>query len=188
MRIFFAGSSSGLPESRPTYQHILEVFEGLGHQILPNWIVKILRNAEQYNSSNPRSILAEQQALIRQADLMVVECNKPSFGIGFLIHQALQERVPVLCLYPIGSNMSDISDMIAGSNSSLMHLKQYDSENLDQILKDFCQSYITDDLHKFNFIASREVLDYIEEGSRQTAKSKSEFLRDEITKIIRAKD
>lgn len=188
MRIFFAGSSSGLPASRSTYTQILEVFESLGHQILPNWIVSILRNSDHYTSSSPRNILAEQQALIRQSDLMVVECNKPSFGIGFLIHQALQERVPILCLYPEGADMNDISDMIAGSNSSLMHLKQYNHENLNQILVDFCQSHDTDDLHKFNFIASREVLDYIEEGSKKAAKSKSEFLRDEITKVIRSKD
>lgn len=159
----------------------------LGHELLPSWIVRILRNTTSYEQMTAKDVLAEQQALVRQADLMVVECQTPSFGIGFLMHLALQERVPILCLYPEESDTTGMSDMIAGNSSSLVFLRAYRPDNLEQVVADFCASQSSDDLHKFNFIASREVLDYIEDGARTASKSKSEFLRDELAELIRSK-
>lgn len=185
LRVFFAASTSGLPDNQAVYSKIVDSFEKLGHQVLPSWIVNIIGQTNQLTNKTQRQILEEQQHLLRRADIMVVESSLPSFGIGFLMSQALQERKPILCLYPETKDVSELSDMIGGNISSLIKLRPYNKTNLSAVIAEYCQSLATDDLHKFNFIASREVLDYIDDGADRTGKSKSEFLRDELTRLIR---
>ena len=185
--VFFAGSSRGLTTNQKIYQLIVDSLESLGHTVLPSWIVTELQDKPN-NAQHPtsRAVLEQQQALLRTADLMVVECQIPSFGIGFLMHLALQERVPILCLYPKGSENSDLSDMILGNSSSLVSLRPYVTSTLHQVISEYCDSLQSDDLHKFNFIASREILNFIADGAKASNKSKSEFLRDELTQLIRS--
>lgn len=185
-RVFFAATSSGLPECADSYSTILEALSVFGCSISQSWIIELLSGKAPTDSKTGLSILEQQQVLLREADLMVVECSRPSTGIGYLMHQAVGERTPILCLYDESTSTEDVSDMITGNHSTLIKLRQYNKITVSSVVGEYLEHLSGEDLHKFNFLATSEILRYIESGAETTGKSKSEFLRDEmVAKLIR---
>ncbi len=84
-KVLFAASSNGSGQSRPIYERMICCLEDLGYEVLPSWVINLVRANYKNSEHKPRQVLEEQQNLVREADLMVVECTTPSFGIGFLI-------------------------------------------------------------------------------------------------------
>ena len=111
---------------------------------------------------------------------MVVELSTPSFGVGYQFGQALANRKHVLCLYPDSMYQNKISDIVKGHSSSLVTLKAYNKSSIQKVIRDYLAGLTLADLRKFNFIATDEIIDFIEDGAEKEGKSKSEFLRDRI--------
>ena len=68
---------------------------------------------------------------------MVAEISGPSFGVRFEITYALfQKKIPVLAIVSIKAKK--LSAMIAGCNSELLTVKEYNSvEDLCNLIKNF---------------------------------------------------
>lgn len=178
MDIFFAGSTQKLDQSKQSYNQIMKTIASHGDSVSASWVVDALKNKKARASS--KDLVMKQNQLIKECDAMIVEASIPSFGVGYLLAQALNERKPILCLYPKDKDIEVLSDGIKGSTSSLISLKLYGKNNLEEIITDFLDGLMLNPLQKFNFIASKEIIGFIEEGAKKQSKSKSEFLRDLI--------
>jgi len=117
-----------------------------------------------------------------------VETSTPSFGVGYLIGQALNSRKPILCLYPEERALEPLSDGIKGNTSSLINLERYSKKSLPEVVDRFLDGLDLNSLQKFNFVASKEVIEYIRKGAAQEGKSQSEFLRDKIIRDLMPKN
>jgi len=184
--IFFAGSSSVLGHKQALYNEIITQIQTLGYDVLDSWIVDLLNDKE--GCASREQVLERQQKLLRQADYMVVECTSPSLGIGYLMYQAIHERTPILCLYDASLGNDELSDMIIGNHSTLITLIGYEPTNVGDPIKAYFASPPDDNLYKFNFLATKEILVYIEEGALSSGLSKSDFLRGEIKKRLISKN
>ena len=184
MRVYFAGSS-GAKQNYEVYRKIISYMQDGGHQVLKSWIVEVLGN---HNVGEDHDVLVRQETLLRNSDLMIVESSTPSFGIGYLMHQAIRLHIPILCLYPEGHNDKDLSTVIAGNDSSLLSLHSYNAQNLRTILNKQIHSLGNDELIKFNFLANKEITAFLEKNAAKQKKSKSEYLRDVLNEIIRKKE
>jgi hypothetical protein len=131
-------------------------------------------------TSDSRALLQRQQALLGQADVIVAEVSTPSLGVGAMIMFAIEQRIPVLCLYPDTSDEAEISESIKGLASSLVTTRTYSPSTITTVLQKFLHKAEKDHFHRFNFIANKEIADFIETQAGRERKTKSEFLRDFI--------
>ena len=181
MNIFFSASTQNLPAFRKTYEHIIDAIKQHHDSVLDSWVVEALQSTATAEPT-PKEILMKQNQYVKECDAMIIEASTPSFGVGYLLAQALNERHPILCLYPNDQDIEALSDGIKGSTSSLITLKQYTPANLSDIITDYLDGLNLNPLQKFNFVASKEIVDYIEDAAQKAGKSKSEFLRDLIVR------
>jgi hypothetical protein len=184
MNVFFAGSVQGLPRLADTYRTVLDAAKKHGDTVLPSWIVKKLSSSDK-GAEDARATLLQQVQLIQQCDVMIAEVSTPSFGIGYLMGQALTHHKPILCMYPKAGDLKLLSDFVKGNTSSLITLQRYDKKNIESITLKFLDSFRGNQLQKFNFVASKEVVEFIRAGAEHENKTQSEFLRDTIKEVIK---
>jgi hypothetical protein len=178
MNIYFAASTASLPKRKELFLKILQVFETAKHQVRDSWIVEKLKGSKSSLTAN--ELLLKNSQLLQECDLVVVELSTPSFGVGYQFGQALANRKHVLALYPDSMPEEEVSDIVKGHTSSLVSLRSYSDGIIENVIRDYLASLTLADLRKFNFIATDEIIDYVEKGARKEGKSKSEFLRDKI--------
>lgn len=118
--IFFAASSSGLKDSRDDYVEIVRSLRELGYAVQPSWIAQLLEGTNPESDTGKLTVLEKQEDLLRRSDIMIVECSRPSLGIGYLIHQSINERRPILCMYNAEYLADPLSDMVTGNHSTLL--------------------------------------------------------------------
>lgn len=186
MKVYFAASTSGIPKFGKEYRYIARTIRGLGITVLKNWFVAKLQGKELYKNSD--ELFKGETSLLAQADFLVAEVAMPSFGVGYAIRQALDQRKPVLCLYPNSMDPTLVSDAFLGSTSNLLRVDFYDGKNLRQVLRSNIAAIQSGGLAKFNFLITPEITAYLDWATRKTRKSKSEFLREVIVKGIIQKD
>ncbi|MFQ5492814.1 MAG: nucleoside 2-deoxyribosyltransferase [Candidatus Dojkabacteria bacterium] len=178
LKIYFAASTAHLDANKKRFDKILNEFKRAGHDVLESWIIERLEG--KTNGLTPQELLLKNLSLLQDADLVVVELSQRSFGVGYQYGQALANRKRVLVLSPEDIEEEKISDIVKGSTSSLVTLLSYSDKNIDKVVRDYLAGLSMDDLRKFNFIATDDIVRFIEEGADREGKSKSEFLRDKI--------
>lgn len=181
MNIYFAASTANLDTNRTHFDSILKTFKDLNHEILDSWIVEALKDS--VSELTPKELILKNAQLLQESDLVVIDLSTRSFGVGYQFGQALAHRKHVLCLYHEKIEHK-VSDIIKGSTSSLVTIKTYKDNNINKVVRDYLAGLTMDDLRKFNFIATEEIVRYIEDGAETQGKSKSEFLRDLLLKEI----
>jgi len=180
MNVYFTGSTRA--ENKKCYFKIIEVLNKLNVTILESWLMDELGDSSS-NLTSQESLLKNIQ-LLHESDVTIFDLSKPSFGVGYFIGQAIANHKKVLCLYPDSRKKSELSEIVVGSTSSLLTLKEYNLDNIEKIIRNYIANIQLDDLRKFNFIATENILKYIAEGAKKEKKSKSEFLRDKILKEV----
>jgi 2'-deoxynucleoside 5'-phosphate N-hydrolase len=182
MNIYFAASTGHLDQQRATFSQIISGLQDLQANILDTWIVEAIKGVPATDDS--RAILQRQQALLKQADTVVAEVSTPSLGVGAMIMFAIEQRIPVLCLYPDTSNEAEISESVKGLASSLVTTRSYNEATLASVLQKFLDKAEGDHFQRFNFIANKEIAGFIEDQAQRESKTKSEFLRDYISSYM----
>jgi len=180
MNVYFTGSTRA--KNKKCYFKIIEILNKLNLTILESWLIDEL-NGDTDKLTSQESLLKNIQ-LLHEADITIFDLSKPSFGVGYFIGQAIANHKKVFCIYPDSRKKSELSEIVVGSTSSLLTLKKYNLDNIEEIIRNYIADVQLDDLRKFNFIATENILKYITEGAEKERKSKSEFLRDKILKEV----
>ncbi len=178
MKVFFCASSNFQIHLKAAYDSIIQVVETRGDELENSWVVEYLKGASVSYSS--RELLLRQNKLVQQADCVIIEASTPSFGVGYLLAQALQLHKPILCLFPAKGNTELLSDGIKGNASSLITLKLYEITDLKEIINSYLDGLDLNSLVKFNFVANKQVVDFLKTGAAQEGVSMSEYLRNLI--------
>lgn len=179
MNVYFTASTANLQINKQRYLAIIKILEKLGNRVEESWLLEKL-SGKVTSKLSSKELLLKNLQLLHEANFAVMEISTPSFGVGYFIGQAIAQRKRVLCLYPEEMQEAELSEIVTGSTSSLLTHSKYNDQNLEQVIRDFQASMKMDELRKFNFIATDEIIDYIEKGATKENKSKSEFLRDKI--------
>jgi hypothetical protein len=186
MKIFFCASTNYQIGLLPTYKEITTCVINRGDDLLNSWVVDQLHGLKPHKSS--KEVLLMQNKLIQDADAVIIESSTPSFGVGYLLAQALQLHKPILCLFPNDGDEKLLSDGIKGNTSSLIDLKLY-ANDITKIINSYLDGLDLNSLIKFNFVANKQVIEFLKKGSQNESKSMSEYLRDLIENDhIRNKD
>lgn len=186
MKVYFAASSAGIPKYKANYLLIMNTIRSLGLELIDNHFTSRIEGRRLYKNA-VEAVQGEIRCL-SQSDFVIAEVEVPSYGVGVGISQAVTQRKPVLCLYPLSADPSKVSDVFAGYYYDQVRLEYYDENNIKGIIQNNIALFGGKGLFKFNFLISPQINDFLELGSRQTGKSKSEFLREEIIRNIIEKE
>lgn len=186
MRVFIAGSTSNLSNQRKDdLLKIIQVFTKNKVKVMDSWLIDTVKGIKKKMSV--KQLFNYNLKLLKKSDIVVIDPSVGSLGVGLYFSEALANRKYVLVIYREDELKEEISAAITGSSSSLMTLQHYNSHNLEKIVQTFLDNLSLDSLQKFNFMANKQIIDWIKRGAEEENKSKSEFLRDVIVnKLIKS--
>lgn len=114
LNIYFSMAISGGRQKQPTGKDLIEHCKTLGH-VLNGYIGK--KNVN-YRERKNFDIYSRNDAWIEQADIVIAEVSVHSFGVGIEIEKAINNKIPVLCLYDkIMLDENQISKMLTSCRS-----------------------------------------------------------------------
>ncbi len=182
MLAYFAASTTNIAKYKSNYKLIIDSLYRHGCDVGENWFIDELHKNRKY--TNPEAIVKRDLDLLTHSDIVIAEISVPSFAVGVAVSQALNQRTPVLALYPKSMNPKDISGVFLGYYVNHLMLEKYDKNNIDQTVREFLDRSNNRNLSKFNFLISQEISEYLDWASSKTKRSKSDFLREEIIRKI----
>lgn len=188
MKYYFTGSTKNLNEDSPLYKIIFEQLDLLGYMAL-NYVHLIKNDPtrvkyENILVNNELSVYQLQTSLIDQSDVLIAEISRESITVGYQIDYALRKKIPVLVL--VNKNCTNtLPVMLTSNHYGLLTVEKYSSsEDVRQILKNFTNSVVPDKI-KFNFFINIQIHNYISKRANKENKTKSEIIREIITKEIK---
>lgn len=114
--------------------------------------------------------------LTKKADICLFECSVPTLAIGYLIHIALENNIPVIAFFQKGSS----SLFLSGIHDEKFQYIQYEEPEIEDKLEDSLKIAQNSMDKRFNFFVSPTILAYLNKISREQRISKSNFIRNLI--------
>ena len=134
-KVYFAGSITGGREDAEWYhsiiQHIKKTDTVLTEHV-GNTAISSLGQSEYL----PADIYRQDTAWLRESDLLIAECSRPSLGVGYEL--AYAERFGIPCHILFRKSRGHLSAMLSGD--PYFHIYPYETEEelfaqLDSILE-----------------------------------------------------
>jgi hypothetical protein len=180
--VFFTCSTTNFDKHRDNYRRIVELIEDSGQNVTSNISLEEfssdtpIKDASRYSSSN--TYFATMKKLAK-ADMVIADCTVHSMTMGHILSYALSLKKP--CLLLAKTKESDPQDLfISGNDSPLLHVKIYDDNKIEKIVRDFLRKAGQDDHVRLNFVLEKEVSNRLDWLSFYTKKSKTEIIRNAI--------
>jgi hypothetical protein len=182
MKIYLAISTRNISKNLAMYKRIVELIEEEGNELIKNYSIRSILGE---NLKEDFSIdFDEEKSLMYSSDVIIFETSVPSFVLGALFGQSTSYKKPVLCFYRKNKYSKMMRDVIDSYNSSFTTTINYTRDNLEDALKEYLDKSGGLELTKFNFVANKRIVDFIEREAEEADKSKSEYLRNLIMKKI----
>jgi len=122
MKIYFACSIIGGRRDEGIYQKIVKGLIDGGHQVLTEGLAsKDLMELESI--VDPNDIYNRDVGWIKESNILIAEVSTPSHGVGYEIGYALNQSIPVICLYRAGT---PVSKMILGNRDPNLSIHAYE--------------------------------------------------------------
>lgn len=113
MNIYFAGSIRAGRTDRKVYHELISFLKKYGTVLTEHVGAEDPVN-EPGVQLNDNEIHDRDMFWLTSADAMVAEVTIPSLGVGYEIGRAIEQNIPVLCLFRSGTGIR-LSAMISGS-------------------------------------------------------------------------
>ena len=186
MKVYFACSSIDLKKHIDHYVALTNYIVSLGAEIPDNWILRVSRKMDNpgYNpekhSLKKADIQEEGLKSIKKSGVLVADLSLPSGSVGYQVSFAINNGLPVLCLYSLDFGLKKAPQIISSTDSPLLTIAPYANNDYKNVVKDFLESSKQKELVKFNFVTTREIVNYLGWLSNKLKMTKSAALRNEI--------
>ena len=178
MKIYFSASISSMDsKAKANYVLIVKTLEDFGHNVIADHV--LMRSDNGYDGQEENESLSMQRKLTKwkkQADLVVVEVSKKSFGVGQEIAQAVASNKPVIALY----NCQKEPHILTDSGTDLILLIKYDEQNIKNVLQQALDYSSEQQDIRFNFFISPSLIQYLDWVSKTKRVPRSVYLRNLI--------
>lgn len=193
MKVYFACSSTDLKKYIGHYLAMVNYIIDLGFEIPYNWLSRIsekmkdLKYNPKYHNLRKAEIQKEGIKSIKESNMLIADLSVPSTSVGYQIFMAIECGLPVLCLYSLDFGLKKPPQVIRSIDSSLLEVSSYMGNSYRKIIKDFLKKGQRKELVKFNFVATREIVEYLDWLSKKLKVTRSAALRSKIEeKLIKS--
>lgn len=167
---------------------IIDVIKQQGHTIVDNWIDETydlrVGNKDEggIKDIDWTSIYTANLQNIAKADVIIAEASFDTFGVGYQVAVAVQQKKPVLLLR---SENSDTDTFAMGVADSWVERQTYNDQTLGSIIEKFLDhNEISNKDMRFNFFIDRHIYNYLRWAALRSGKTKAEILRSLINHEI----
>jgi len=193
MKVHFACSTSELEKYKGNYLKICNLIKEMGHTITRDWIEEAIQivKEKKVNSLDREETYNKVVSSILASDVAIIEGTVASFSIGHQITLGLSKNKPTLFLISkqeAKKNVKVKNSFLAGINSPLLKVVEYDDSNLADTLNDFLNNNGGRPVVKFNIVLTKEIENYLDWSSFTNKVNKSEFIRNLILKHMKDDD
>lgn len=120
-KIYFAGSIRGGREDAALYHRLIKKMQER-HRVLTEHVGDLALSAKE--SENDAAIYEQDTAWLRESDIVIAECTRPSLGVGYELAYAERFEKPVHIFYR--KSQTELSAMLSGDSYFKIH--PYESE------------------------------------------------------------
>jgi len=184
MKVHFISSRTSLEKDIDSLRKISNIIKDLGHDLAEEWLedAYALLVKESSKRSDWTATYKSRLATIAKSDVVIAEATYDSFGVGYQVSAAVQQKKPVLILRHA---TADSNAFATGVIDDWVLHKTYEENSLTTIIGDFIEAndIKTKDL-RFNFFIDRQIYNYLRWASFKTNRTKAEILRDLVLKEI----
>ena len=193
MKVHFACSTSELETHKDNYLKICNLIKEMGHTITRDWLEEAIQlvKEKKVGSLNREDVYNKVVSSILASDVVIIEGTVASFSVGHQITLGLSKNKPTLFLISrqeAKKNAKVKNSFLAGINSPLLKVVEYDDSNLADILNDFLNNNGGRPVVKFNIVLTKEIENYLDWVSFTNKVNKSEFIRNLILKHMKDDD
>jgi nucleoside 2-deoxyribosyltransferase len=184
MKVHLIASRSNVSENFDNLQRISEIISEEKHQVARDWVSSAhsrLTNTEK-SQTDWSKIYQLNLETIAKADVIIAEITHNSFGVGYQIAVAVQQKKPVLLLR---RNDATTDVFATGIVDPWVKSVLYTEDTLDDAVRDFLKENDigTKDM-RFNFFIDRKIYNYLRWSSFKTGRTKAEVLRELVEREI----
>lgn len=186
MKVYFACSSTDLKKNIRHYLAIVNYIIGLGFEIPYNWLSRVYEKMKEsnydprYQNLKRAEIQREGIKSIKESNILIADLSVPSTSVGYQVFMAIECGLPVLCLYSLDFGLKKPSQVIQSIDSPLLEVASYAGNGYKDVIRNFLKKGKRKELVKFNFVATREIVEYLDWLSKKLKVTKSAALRNEI--------
>lgn len=188
MKVHLIASRSNVSENFESLQRISQIITKNKHEIARDWVESAHSRLTKKESTQAdwSEIYQLNLETIAKADVVIAETTHNSFGVGYQVAVAVQQKKPTLLLRRDDAD----SDVFAtGIVDPWVKSISYNKENLDEIVHAFLEENdITTKDMRFNFFIDRKIYNYLRWSSFKTGKTKAEVLRELVVREIEQRD
>jgi len=184
MKVHFITSRPTLENDISLLRDIANFVKGEGHHLVNEWIEIAYNRMARKPVVSPdwNSIYKDNLEVITRTDVVIAETSFDSFGVGYQIAFAVQQRKPILLLR---HETADDNVYVTGVRDGWIRHEKYTQENVHSIVKKFLDDNdIKSKEMRFNFFLDRKIYNYLRWASFKTGKTKAEILRDLVQQEI----
>lgn len=127
-----------------------------------------------------KDIYQKTMSLVKNADCLIADITKASISVGALIEVALNNNVPILCLYE-EDHIENLPTIIKNKKTKILTIESYNHQNIKNKLREYFDNFKNPSI-KFNVFIDREIDNYLKLSSKKLGISKSEYFRKTIRK------
>lgn len=171
-------------------RRISTIVRSKGHVIMDDWVEITydlrVNKKDKGEAVDWASIYTSNLENIAKADVIIAETSFDTFGVGYQIAVAVQQKKPILLLR---HEDAETDSFATGIIDSWVQRENYNKDNLENILVNFLDSNdISVKDMRFNFFIDRQIYNFLRWSSLKTGKTKAEVLRDLINTEITKND
>lgn len=111
-KVYFAGSIRGGREDTSLYNEIISYINKTDI-VMTEFVGDIEYSAEPGTLSHEQAIYTKDTTMLKDADLVIAECTRPSHGVGYELCYAERYEKPVYIIYRPGDHK--LSAMLTGN-------------------------------------------------------------------------
>lgn len=183
MKIHVIGSISGNQER---YKEIIKCIEVNGDTVITNhYSLRTLEEVAQETPADTESYRKKSLEWIKQADIIIFEATKPSFGTGYKLAVAIDLKKPIIIIYEPNVSNAPLHSLFYYNER--IQVVGYTLSELPLILKDAIDIAIKYIEVRFTLILPGDIISYLDDVA-QNGKNRSEFIRDLIRREMRKND
>lgn len=187
INVHLIASKSNVSEDIESLRSISRVIANKGHHIVRDW-VESAYSRQIDDKGTPvdwMQIYTSNLETIAKADVIIAETSYNSFGVGYQVAVAVQQKKPTLLLRHEGVEADAFA---TGIVDSWVQRVTYNEESIDSAIEKFLlENDISTKDMRFNFFIDRGIYNYLRWSALKTGKTKAEVLRELVQNEIEKK-
>ena len=136
MKVYFNAAMTRYRKLLPLYQSLGNIIKELNHTIISEHVIaEETTNGDWIQTYEPEKLWQREMQHLQEADVLISEVTTRSFGVAFMIEEALKQKKPIISLYYALPFQKDLPLMLRAKPG--INFKVYTEETARVRLQDF---------------------------------------------------